>query len=425
MFRKLPIFLLLFCATTLPAQKKLFNKANDLFKNGEYGNAIPLYEEILQNRDGITTKSKLAYCYRMNNRLSDAEKLYAEVVQHKRARTETFLFYGEALMSNEKYAEAKKWFQKYAEEEPDDPQAAVMIRACDEVQDIKPYFKHAELIIFPENSDADDNSPVFWNNGIVFTSDRNSGVKLLKEKAGATGRDYLNIYFSKEREDSVSNFTKPSTLSSKLSELNKNSGNTSFSFDSTKVYFTKNSNLLNRKSAYNLQLFSADVSGNNFKKVKKLNFCSGDLNYMHPAISVDGNRLFFTSDKPGGEGGTDLYVSYRDNEKWGIPKNLGEIVNTPGNEGFPYMDEKGNLFFCSKGHVGFGGFDIFVTRQDADGNWKKPTNLGRPINSPLDDISISLERGGRRGLFTSSRMGGDDDIFLIYFDNGMSTNLVD
>ena len=146
---------------------------------------------------------------------------------------------------------------------------------------------------------------------------------------------------------------------------------------------------------------------------------------MHPAISVDGNRLFFTSDKPGGEGGTDIYVSYRDNEKWSIPKNLGEIVNTPGNEGFPYMDEKGNLFFCSKGHIGFGGFDIFVTRQNADGNWEKPTNLGRPINSPLDDISISLERGGRRGLFTSSRMGGDDDIFLIYFDNGLSTNLVD
>ncbi len=425
MFRKLPIFLLIICATTLSAQKKLFNKANDLFKNGEYGNAIPLYEEILQNRDGITTKSKLAYCYRMNNRLTDAEKLYAEVVQHKRARTETFLYYGEALMSNEKYAEAKKWFQKYAEEEPDDPQASVMIRACDEVQNIEPYFKNAELIIFPENSEADDNSPVFWNNGIVFTSDRNSGAKLLKEKAGATGRDYLNIYFSKERADSTSTFTKPSTLSSKLSELNKNSGNTSFSFDSTKVFFTRNSNLLNRKSAYNLQLFSADVSGDNFKKVKKLNFCSGDLNYMHPAISVDGNRLFFTSDKPGGEGGTDLYVSYRDNEKWGIPKNLGEIVNTPGNEGFPYMDEKGNLFFCSKGHVGFGGFDIFVTRQDAEGNWKKPTNLGRPINSPLDDISISLERGGRRGLFTSSRMGGDDDIFLIYFDNGMSTNLVD
>ena len=74
------------------------------------------------------------------------------------------------------------------------------------------------------------------------------------------------------------------------------------------------------------------------------------------------------------------------------------------------------LFFCSKGHVGFGGFDIFKTRQNPDGSWQKPVNLGKPINSSLDDISISIERGGKRGLFTSAREGGDDDVFLIYFD---------
>ena len=415
MSRKLSIFLLLFCSISLFGQKKQFNKANALFKNGEYGNAIPLYEEILEKRQGVATQSKLAYCYRMNNRLEEAEKLYAKVVTHKRARTETFLYYGEALMSNEKYDEAKVWFQKYAEAEPDDPKGAAMVLACDQVPSIQPYFANVQINPFLQNTEADDNSPVFWNGGLVFTSDRNLGAKLLKEKAGATGRDYLHIYYSKEQPESEISFKVADGIS-KLNELNKNSGNTSFSFDSTKVFFTKNSNQLNRKSAYNLQLFSAEVSGNSFKKVKKLNFCSGEMNYMHPAVSVDGNRLFFTSDRSGGEGGTDLYVSYRNNDKWGIPKNLGEVINTPGNEGFPFMDEKGNLFFCSKGHVGYGGFDIFVTRQNPDGSWQKPTNLGKPINSSLDDISIAIERGGRRGAFTSSRMGGDDDIFLIQFE---------
>ena len=408
------LFLLSF---SLAGQKKQLDKANSLYKNGEYAEAIPIYEEALSGKTkGIGAQSKLAYCYRMNNRIAEADSLYSKVVLHKRARPITFFYYGEALMGNEKYDKAKVQFQKYAELKPDDEKAAAMIRACDEVRNIEPFFENIRVEAFAENSEEDDNAPVFWNGGIVFTSDRPTNVKMLKEKSGATGRDFLNLYFSKEKAGDSTGFKKPSKLSNKLSELNKNTGFASFSGDSTKVFFTRNNNLLNRRSAYNLQLFQANASGNSFKKVKKLKFCSGDLNYMHPAISVDGNRLFFTSDKPGGQGGTDLYMSVRSGEKWGVPKSLGEVVNSPGNEGFPFMDEKGNLFFCSKGHVGFGGFDIFKTRQNPDGTWQKPVNLGKPINSSLDDISISIERGGKRGLFTSAREGGDDDVFLIYFE---------
>lgn len=422
MNRVLTFIILLFFSSALCGQKKQLDKANSLYKNGEYASAIPLYEEALSGKKGgISSQSKLAYCYRMNNRLAEAEKLYSKIVLHKRAREITYFYYGEALMSNEKYDEAKEWFQKYTELKPKDERAPAMIRACDEVRNIKPLFENAAVVMFPQNSEEDDNAPVFWNGGVVFTSDRPSGVKMLQEKSGATGRDFLNLYFAKEISEE-GDFEKPSPLSNKLSELNKNSGFASFSGDSTQVFFTKNNNLINKNDSYNLQLFKANTSDNNFKKVKKLNFCSGELNYMHPSVSVDGNRLFFTSDKGGGEGGTDLYVSVRNGDKWGVPKNLGDVINTPGNEGFPFSDEKGNLYFCSKGHIGFGGFDIFVTRQNPDGTWQKPRNLGKPINSSLDDISISIERGGKRGLFTSSRSGGDDDVFLIYFEDEFSEN---
>jgi hypothetical protein len=134
---------------------------------------------------------------------------------------------------------------------------------------------------------------------------------------------------------------------------------------------------------------------------------------MHPAISPDGKELFFTSDKPGGEGGTDIYVATRTAKGWGVARSLGNMVNTPSNEGFPFMHPDGrHLFFCSKGHAGFGGFDIFVTQRDAYGNWANPINVGKPINSPSDDISICIAKDNKHGMFTSSRDGGDDDIFL-------------
>lgn len=414
MTRLILTFLLCACSLAMWGQKKQLDKANKHYNNGEFGAAMKLYETVEINPNSVGVRSKLAYCYLMNNRIEDAEKIYAAVVQHKRARPETFFLYGKCLMGNEKYDEAKVWFEKYAELKPKDERTIIMLRACDEVRHIEPHFKNFKIAIFPKNSEADDNSGVFWNGGVVFTSDRPTNGNLLKEKSGATGRDFLNIYYSKQPTEDIQ-FTKPERLSAKLSELNKNTANATFSGDSSMIVFSRNSNVLNRSSSYNLQLYSAKAKNNSFKKIKKLKFCSGEINYMHPALSPSGNLLFFTSDKPGGEGGTDLYVSQRNGDKWSIPKNMGELVNSPGNEGFPFMDDEGNLYFCSKGHVGYGGYDIFMTKRDKLGRWQKPKNLGRPINSSYDDVSISIEKGGKRGIFTSSRLGGDDDLFLIYF----------
>jgi outer membrane protein OmpA-like peptidoglycan-associated protein len=161
-----------------------------------------------------------------------------------------------------------------------------------------------------------------------------------------------------------------------------------------------------------MQLFSSELAGDNrWKASKKLKFCSSEYNYMHPAVSPDGTWMVFVSDKKG-VGGTDLWMVERKGEKWGRPQLLSEVINTATHEGFPFIDEEGKLFFCSKGHVGYGGFDVFVTRKNADGTWQQPINLGRPINSASDDISIALDGEKRRGLFTSNRIGGDDDIFL-------------
>lgn len=416
--RAIPACLLLLFPLFLFSQEKTVEKANLAYTYKQFAQAAALYEEAISEKEAdggsssttLNLKTKLAFCYRMNNKMEQAEKLYAEIVQDERAKPETYLYYGETLMSNGKYDEAKKWFLDYQTLEPDDEQAALMVANCDKIQFIEPYFPYVEIKEFAFNSEADDNAPVSWQNGIVFSSDRKQKIKLMKEKSGWTGRDYLDLYFSVLKEDN--SYGEPRRFSSKLSEVNKNTGNASFSSDGTEVFFTRNDNVLNKKETYNLQLFrSVNNGGEKWKKAEKLSFCSPNYSFMHPAISPDGKQLFFASNRKG-EGGVDLWVSNRKGDVWSKPENLGPTVNTSANEGFPFMDENGRLYFCSKGHPGYGGFDIFFTELDEEGEWKTPQNLGQPINSPLDDISIYINGSGKSGMFTSSRNGGDDDIYF-------------
>ncbi len=405
-------------ASPLQAQSKLVDKANELYKNNQFAAAADLYRQALQEmenegkagRNSTLLKSKLAYCYRMNNKMDKAETLYAEVVKDENAKAETFYYYGESLMSNGKYDEAKKWFSDYQKLEPTDEKVGLMLRACDYAPLIKPYFQYLDIQEFAFNTEADDNAPVVAKNGLIFSSDRQQGVKLLKEKSGWTGRDYLNLYYCPRKADG--SLGEPGQFSSKLSEVNKNTGNASLTADESEIFFTRNDNVLNKQNTYSLQLFSAKSAGESrWKDVEKLPFCSSNHNFMHPAVSPDGKLLFFATNRAGGFGGTDLWVSERNGGEWSKPENLGPAVNTTANEGFPFVGADNKLYFCSKGHPGFGGFDIFVTYKDENGAWQPATNLGKPINSPLDDISIYVAADQRSGYFTSSRSGGDDDIF--------------
>jgi len=133
---------------------------------------------------------------------------------------------------------------------------------------------------------------------------------------------------------------------------------------------------------------------------------------MHPSLSADGNTLYFTSDMPGGFGGTDIYMVQKNGDLWGQPINLGDQVNTPEKEGFPYIHESGTLFFSSNGHGGYGGFDMYMYAKAAGGN--KLKNLGNPFNSGKDDLGFIINEAGTRGYFASDREGGSgrDDIYL-------------
>jgi len=405
------LFFLCLSSVYLSAQNKQFDKANKKYDLKKYAEAIPLYEQGLKIDNSLRAKNRLAFCYRMINNVSKAEELYKETVIHKRAKPITWLYYGETLMMRANYTEAKKWFEKYTEHKPGDSKGWEMIAQLEQMQNIKPYFPNTKTEAFEFNTDADDSAPLIHNNTIVFSSDRKQGLKLLKQKSGWTGRDFINIYRSELKEDGT--YSTPKALPKKINATNKNCGNPTFSPDGKTMVFSRNSDWATKRGDYNIMLFSAEVTDKGkWKNVEMLSFCNLNANYMHPTFSVTGDTLFYVSNRPGGQGGTDIFYSYKKGNKWTRPKNLSDKINTSSNEGYPFVDAYGKLFFCSKGHTGYGGFDIFYSKQDENGDWQTPLNVGFPINSSHDDISIYVSEGEQSGMFASSRDGGDDDIYF-------------
>lgn len=403
---------ILLLSSQITAQNKQLDKANKRYQIKKYAEAIPLYEAGLKKNPSLSAQVRLAYCYRINNNIEKAVNLYSEVVLHKRAKPITWYYYGEALMSQGKYTEAKVWLEKYTEKKPGDPKGWNLIESIDKLQTIQPYYIVENVEPFEHNSESDDSAPIFFRDGIAFSSDRRTGAKIMKRKSSFTGRDFLSIYLSKS--DGKGAYKAPSQISRRINDLNKNTGTIALSPDGTMVVFSRNSDVSNRKNQYNLMLYRADVTKDGrFKNVKLMEFCNNNSNHMHPTFSPDGKTIFFTSDKSG-VGGTDIFYSTLGEKGWSRARNLDEPINTPANEGFPFMSADGKLFFCSKGHPSYGGFDIFVSEQDERGHWTKPSNIGPPINSPADDISIFLSEDLTKGMFASSREGGDDDIY--FFD---------
>ena len=180
-----------------------------------------------------------------------------------------------------------------------------------------------------------------------------------------------------------------------------------FSPDGKFVYYTRNniSKLNNRKDnkgIQNLQLFRSNIDSlGHWIKEEILPFNSKYYSVGHPSISSDGKTLYFVSDMPGGFGGADLYkVSISENGKLGKLENLGSDFNTEGQEMFPWVNQKGELFFSSNGHIGLGGLDVFLMTLDKNGTFYKLQNVGIPVNSQSDDFAFTMNKNNLTGYFS-------------------------
>lgn len=259
------------------------------------------------------------------------------------------------------------------------------------------------------NTKDSEFSPAFYGNGVVYVSRLRQGP--VDE---ASNQRYFDLFFSEISESGQS--FKPELFSIELnSPLHE--GPATFSRDLSRVYFTR-SNQKNGISKQDtegivrLAIYEAERGFFDWENVRELPFNSPDYSCMHPALSPDGKKLFFASNKPGGYGGTDLYFAEKIGDNWSPAINLGPEINTSGNEAYPFYHDSGVLFFSSNQHEGEGGLDIFAI--DISSNiWGKVIHLEKPFNSAEDDFGFILDETGKKGYFSSNRRDGygSDDIY--------------
>lgn len=249
-------------------------------------------------------------------------------------------------------------------------------------------------------------SPVIVDNGIIFCSDRRFSA--IRDRKSFEGNRLYNIYIA-ERKDS-SDFRKPVMLRSERSEL-FNNGPLCFAPDGKTVYFTSEveTGEITRKPDYknHCGIFTAELSGNELVSINSFPFNSTEYNIAQPSLSSDGKYIYFASDMPGGQGGSDIYYSELIGGQWSKPVNAGTGVNSSYNENYPFIHTSGRLYFSSDRTGGFGRLDVYYTTL-VDGKWDDPEILPDPVNSSFNDFAFVAERDPQKGYFSSDRRRNDD-----------------
>ena len=414
------LLILIFVMTTGESfsQKKSKDfRANAAFDAGEYFDAIDLYKNAYNKIKDKTKKTEIVFriaeCYRILREARKAELWYLKAINQDYQDPIIYLRYAEMLMMNENYEEASEQFKKYKELVPEDPRAENGIRSCQvavewienpigyEVEEMR-YFNSRERDFSPAYSEDDYAT-------VLFTSTRDDATG--KDIHGGTGENFTDIFIS--RQDRKGKWSTPVPLGEDFS-TEADDGTPSVSQDYSVLYFTRCPRGKNEQLG--CQIYSSRRSGGEWSEPSKVQIGSDSIIIAHPAIAPDNMTLYFVSDMSGSVGGKDIWKVTRANEgdEWGEPENLGQDINTPGDEMFPYVHADGTLYFSSDSHIGIGGLDIYKAVKNDSERWTVE-NLRPPINSPEDDFGIIFESRNERGFFSSSRKGrGNDEIYAFY-----------
>lgn len=277
------------------------------------------------------------------------------------------------------------------------------------------------------NTAFQEYSPAFYHQGLVFIAS-NPAINKDKKEDTQLGKSTTSIFLAKRGNDG--NLQRPIAFAEELTTKFYD-GPLSFNSAGDIVFFTR-TNLkkgkpkVGKDGKVKLKIYSAKLSPINqvWDNIEELPFNSNDFDCMHPSVSTDGQRLYFASNRPGGKGGLDIYVSLMQDGKWGAPVNLGPSVNTAKDEVTPFIHSDNTLYFATKGRKAVGGIDIFWTKKTDEG-WLEPVAMPEPVNSSSDDFGIIVSNDKKTGFFSSNRSSGqgDDDIFS-FTDKGSDVQTI-
>ena len=420
--------LFIFMSTDVFAQRRNPAKNADLaFGRKQYIEAADRYKKAYrkvrrnkEERDRINFQ--MGECYRLIGLTKRAEPFYKRLLKTEYPNThpELYLYLAETYKMNEKFNDAIQMYEVYSQKVPDDPRGPLGVETTQMIQEWKENPSKYELTELKKvNSTRDSDFCATWLNAnyneIIFTSNRDAATG--KEKDGITGHEFADFFTSKQ--DRKGDWSTP-VLADENENINTEAseGTPFMNSKYTKLYFTRCQNGAHKKNG--CQIMVAGKSGGAFSEARPVEIAGIDtLDIVgHPTLSNDELIIYFAAERKGGFGGNDIWVAMRDNatESFKHPFNLGERINTPGNEVFPFLRYDTVLYFASDGHGGMGGLDIFVSSMDTAGQWGEPRNLKYPINSTGDDFAIVFHPTEERGFISSNRGNarGLDNIY--YFE---------
>ena len=394
-------------------------RADTLFNKFSFVKAAKLYTELLQdnyNRDYATRKLADSYAFLRDPR--NASRFYKSVVKQKNVPLEYYYKYAQSLRGMKKYDESQIWLKRYKD-------SGGVVNANDFSKDInfitsvfgakQQYF--LDRVRF--NSKYSDFGAIEHDGKVYFASARDEGVAI-KRLYGWNEQPFLDIYVTKA--GSKSNVDHTAKLPGDVNSI-YHDGPVTITKDGKTMYFSRNNfkdniEIKDKKGLTNMKIYRATFVDSLWTNVEDLSINGDNFSTQHAALNTDDTKLYFTSDRPGTIGGSDIWtVDIAQDGTLGNIENLGDIINTESAEGFPFVNNEGVLFFSSDGHTGLGLLDIFATiKGDDEVSIADVINLGVPVNSNKDDFAFTMNQNGITGYFASNRQGGlgSDDIYAFH-----------
>lgn len=383
--------------------------ANEQFERGEYFEAQKTYRKIynkLTKREERPQRGVVAYqmglCYEKLGMSARASAAFANAIRYQYPDSTAILLMAKSLQEEGKYAQAIKAYEDYLRLDPESPAAQTGLSGCRWALNQKGHptryvVKQSKLF----NSRRADYAPMFLDRAtadvLYFTS---TNEKVTGDrKSEITGMKKGDIWMARKNEKGE--WLRPEPVEGELN-TEMDEGVCSFTPDGSTMYLSRARREPN--AATSVEIFTSQRSDAKWSAPVKLDIINDTVSALgHPAVSPDGQWLYFSSDMPGGSGGKDIWrINLLD--RVGSLENLGEFINTPGDEMFPYVRTDSILYFASDGHPGFGGLDLFKATLTPSGGWKVE-NMGQPVNSAADDFGITFGEG-ESGFLSSNRGDG-------------------
>ncbi|RIJ46236.1 hypothetical protein D1614_19900 [Maribellus luteus] len=382
---------------------------------GEYYKAIELYKKARKKEKSRTKRIEYAYniaeSYRAIGQYEYAAQNYKFAIRLGYPDNEALLRYAEMLRITQDFEEATETYRTYLDSVPGDQRALDGVEAMRKTQEWVAYpTRHIINPIKEINSPQSDFAPVFVggrDNEVIFTSTRKAATG--KKESMIHGQKYADLFranFSVQRQK----WQQPKLLDETLMiNTGDEEGAAALNSSGEQMIFTRCR--YDKTQAMGTELYSTSQSRGSWSEPIKLEVVGDSIIAAHPALSPDGSVLYFVSDMPGGQGGKDIWMARAEGSSYGKPVNMGSVINTAGDEMFPFVRDNGELYFASNGHIGMGGLDLYVASKNEDDVWIV-NNMGSPMNSSGDDFGISYVTGENKGMFTSNRKGSrGDDIY--------------